>query len=46
MADHPADSSTAVNHDDIGPIQEYDRRVDSGFLRNDEQQRGELIPPF
>lgn len=29
-----------VNADDIGPIQEYDRRVDNGLLRNDEHQRG------
>jgi hypothetical protein len=28
------------NHDDIGPLQEYDSRVDSGMLRNDEHQRG------
>ncbi|CAI4210878.1 unnamed protein product [Parascedosporium putredinis] len=28
-----------VNHDDIGPIQEYDARVASGRLRNDEHQR-------
>ncbi|KAK1635181.1 AFG1-like ATPase-domain-containing protein [Colletotrichum phormii] len=26
--------------DDHGPIQEYDRRVDNGILRNDEHQRG------
>ncbi|KAK0744103.1 AFG1-like ATPase-domain-containing protein [Schizothecium vesticola] len=29
-----------VNTEDIGPIQEYDRRVDHGLLRNDEHQRG------
>lgn len=29
-----------VNSDDIGPIQEYDRRVAAGRLRNDEHQRG------
>ncbi|KAK3318864.1 AFG1-like ATPase-domain-containing protein [Apodospora peruviana] len=29
-----------VNTDDIGPIQEYDRRVDNGLIRNDEHQRG------
>ncbi|KAK4144604.1 AFG1-like ATPase-domain-containing protein [Dichotomopilus funicola] len=29
-----------ANPEDIGPIQEYDRRVDSGVLRNDEHQRG------
>ncbi|KAL2176892.1 AFG1-like ATPase-domain-containing protein [Thermothelomyces heterothallicus CBS 202.75] len=28
------------NVEDIGPIQEYDRRVASGVLRNDEHQRG------
>ncbi|KAL2193618.1 AFG1-like ATPase-domain-containing protein [Corynascus similis CBS 632.67] len=28
------------NTEDIGPIQEYDRRVASGVLRNDEHQRG------
>ncbi|KAL2876393.1 ATPase [Colletotrichum sp. CLE4] len=27
-------------NDDHGPIQEYDRRVDNGILRNDEHQRG------
>lgn len=26
---------------DFGPIQEYDRRVEAGQLRNDEHQRGE-----
>jgi protein AFG1 len=31
-----------VNRDDIGPIQEYDRRVLEGRLKNDEHQRGEL----
>jgi hypothetical protein len=34
-----------VNHDDIGPMQEYDARVDSGVLRNDEHQRGAYIKP-
>ncbi|KAM7216261.1 AFG1-like ATPase domain containing protein [Rhypophila decipiens] len=29
-----------VNTDDIGPIQEYDRRVDAGLIRNDNHQRG------
>ncbi|KAK3389619.1 AFG1-like ATPase-domain-containing protein [Podospora didyma] len=29
-----------VNAEDIGPIQEYDRRVDAGLIRNDEHQRG------
>ncbi|KAB5572165.1 ATPase, AFG1-like protein [Coniochaeta sp. 2T2.1] len=28
------------NYDDIEPIQEYDRRVDAGLIRNDEHQRG------
>lgn len=28
------------NHEDIGPIQEYDRRVEAGLIRNDEHQRG------
>lgn len=28
------------SHDDVGPLQEYDRRVDAGRLRNDEHQRG------
>ena len=32
--------SSAVNTDDIGPIQEYDRRVDAGLIRNDNHQRG------
>ena len=31
----------AANAEDIGPIQEYDRRVANGLLRNDEHQRGE-----
>ncbi|EFX05517.1 mitochondrial ATPase [Grosmannia clavigera kw1407] len=31
---------TTTNSDDIGPIQEYDRRVAAGRLRNDEHQRG------
>lgn len=26
----------------LGPLEEYDRRVDAGILRNDEHQRGEL----
>lgn len=30
----------AVNDDDIGPIEEYDRRVAQGRLKNDEHQRG------
>ena len=30
----------AANTEDIGPIQEYDRRVANGLLRNDEHQRG------
>lgn len=25
----------------LGPLEEYDRRVDAGILRNDEHQRGE-----
>ncbi|KAK7748495.1 ATPase [Diatrype stigma] len=29
-----------LDPDDIGPIQEYDRRVSEGRLRNDEHQRG------
>lgn len=29
-----------VNPDDRGPLMEYDDRVDSGRLRNDEHQRG------
>ncbi|KAF4816599.1 Protein AFG1 [Colletotrichum siamense] len=32
--------SVSVTRDDFGPIQEYDRRVDNGILRNDEHQRG------
>ena len=27
-------------HDDVGPLQEYDRRVWDGLLRNDDHQRG------
>ncbi|KAH8593514.1 mitochondrial ATPase [Bisporella sp. PMI_857] len=29
-----------VNPDDLGPMKEYDNRVDSGRLRDDEHQRG------
>ena len=36
-----SDGPGTVNHDDIGPMQEYDRRVEDGLLRNDEHQRGE-----
>jgi protein AFG1 len=28
----------------LGPLEEYDRRVDAGILRNDEHQRGESLP--
>lgn len=31
--------------DTFGPLQEYDRRVDSGLLRNDEHQRGRFCYP-
>lgn len=31
--------------DDFGPLQEYDRRVNAGLLRNDEHQRGEKLFP-
>lgn len=30
----------SVNDDDIGPIEEYDRRVAQGRLKNDQHQRG------
>ncbi|KAF4625262.1 hypothetical protein G7Y89_g12905 [Cudoniella acicularis] len=30
----------SVNHDDRGPLQEYDKRVAAGGLRDDEHQRG------
>lgn len=33
-----------VNDDDFGPIQEYDRRVAQGRLKNDEHQRGNFSP--
>ncbi|KAF6813710.1 AFG1-like ATPase [Colletotrichum sojae] len=33
-------NTETVKRDDFGPIQEYDRRVDNGILRNDEHQRG------
>lgn len=32
-----------MNRDNHGPIQEYDARVASGRLQNDEHQRGELV---
>lgn len=35
--------ATTINRpvsDDFGPLQEYDRRVDAGILKNDEHQRG------
>ncbi|KAF4845713.1 Protein AFG1 [Colletotrichum siamense] len=35
-----ATEGSNVTRDDFGPIQEYDRRVDNGILRNDEHQRG------
>lgn len=35
-----ADAAEVVHDDNIGPIQEYDRRVAAGRLRNDEHQRG------
>ncbi|WYZ46364.1 hypothetical protein EsH8_IX_000589 [Colletotrichum jinshuiense] len=35
-----ATEGNTVKGDNHGPIQEYDRRVDSGVLRNDEHQRG------
>lgn len=38
------DLLSAVNSDDFGPIQEYDRRVDAGLIRNDNHQRGK--PPY
>lgn len=39
--DGRSDVRSAAHTEDIGPIQEYDRRVASGVLRNDEHQRGE-----
>ncbi|KAK4240539.1 AFG1-like ATPase-domain-containing protein [Achaetomium macrosporum] len=39
-ADGRADAGPTANTEDIGPIQEYDRRVANGLLRNDEHQRG------
>lgn len=36
-------TSYPVNTEDIGPIQEYDRRVQLGLIRNDEHQRGEFL---
>ncbi|EAQ87638.1 hypothetical protein CHGG_04257 [Chaetomium globosum CBS 148.51] len=35
-----AEAVENTNTEDIGPIQEYDRRVANGLLRNDEHQRG------
>lgn len=29
------------NEKDVGPAEEYDRRVEEGLLKNDEHQRGE-----
>lgn len=34
------ENTVKPTHDDFGPLQEYDRRVDAGRLRNDEHQRG------
>src|ERR1700712_297774 len=31
---------------DFGPMEEYDRRVDEGILRDDEHQRSQLLPPL
>jgi protein AFG1 len=33
-------ATAADKGDDFGPLQEYDRRVNQGLLRNDEHQRG------
>ncbi|ERT03203.1 hypothetical protein HMPREF1624_01509 [Sporothrix schenckii ATCC 58251] len=33
-------NTAQATRDDIGPLQEYDRRVEAGRLRNDEHQRG------
>ncbi|KAJ0167726.1 Protein AFG1 [Colletotrichum tanaceti] len=38
VADATEGNTTSTDHH--GPIQEYDRRVDTGILRNDEHQRG------
>jgi peroxisome-assembly ATPase len=35
-----ADRLNTVDHDHFGPMQEYDRRVDEGILRDDDHQRG------
>ena len=32
--------------DGRGPLEEYDRRVEEGLLRNDEHQRGKLLSIF
>ncbi|KAL8391823.1 hypothetical protein RB595_002142 [Gaeumannomyces hyphopodioides] len=41
LAPAPGPKATPkINRDDIGPMQEYDRRVDEGLLRDDEHQRG------
>ncbi len=39
--ENQTDAYSTANAEDIGPIQEYDRRVDNHLLRNDEHQRGE-----
>lgn len=34
-------ATAAKDGDSFGPLEEYDRRVHDGLLRNDEHQRGE-----
>ncbi|CAK7222599.1 ATPase [Sporothrix curviconia] len=40
IATASVENTAKPSHDDIGPLQEYDRRVEAGRLRNDEHQRG------
>lgn len=37
--------SSIVNHDTWGPMDEYDKRVHSHQLRDDDHQRGSTSPP-
>ena len=36
-----ADEKGTADHDNYGPMDEYNKRVESGRLRDDEHQRGE-----
>ena len=39
-----ATTATETGTGQLGPLQEYDRRVEQGLLKNDEHQRGKKLP--